>query len=125
MRYAFLIALLTLFAAPATADQRQAFYGTWGTAQQCARDPIMTGGTVLAEPFKINSDGVRQGPIWCSLKWFPMQTRKDDLFTAAIAQCGEDGIRDFFLRMKLSGGELTLIWSMLRSNGPLARCPGS
>jgi len=122
VRYAFLIALL---AVPAAADEREVFYGTWGTAQQCSRAPIKPGGTVLAEPFEISSDWLRQGRLWCRLSWFSIEPREDGFFTGARAQCGEDSLRDYILGMELSGDDLTLRWDFPLSNGPLARCPGS
>ncbi len=122
MRYAFLILLL---ATPAVADERDVFYGTWGTSKQCSRAPIKPGGTVLAEPFKISSDWLEQGQIWCRLKWYPMQRREGGVFTAAQAQCGEDSVRDYYLRMELSDDRLTLRWNFLLSNGPMVRCPGA
>ena len=121
MRYALLIVLLAF---PATAGERTVFYGTWGTAEQCARAPIKPGGTVLAQPFEIGAGWLKQGRIWCRLRWFPVQPREDGSFTGANAQCGEDAVRDYILRMELSGDDLTLRWGLLRSNGPLRRCPG-
>ena len=123
MRYAFLICLLA-FPAQA-ADEREAFYGTWGTPKQCARETIKPGGTVLAEPFEISSDWLRQGQLWCSLNWYPIETREDGVFSGAFAQCGEDSVRDYALGMKLSGDNLTLRWDFPLSNGPLARCSDS
>lgn len=124
MRCAFLIFLLA-FPAAAAADEREVFYGTWGTAEQCARAPLKPGGTVLAEPFEISADWLRQGRFWCRLTWGPMERREDGLFTGAHAQCGEDSVRGYFLGMTLSGDDLTLRWHFPFSNGPLARCQGS
>ncbi|MEM7429230.1 MAG: hypothetical protein AAF441_24360 [Pseudomonadota bacterium] len=120
-----LILLLCLFTLPAAADERKPFYGTWGTAKQCAGAPIKPGGTVRAEPFEIGPEWLRHGQIWCRLKWFPVQPRSEGLFTGAQAQCGEDAVSDYFLRMQLSGSDLTLRWGFLLQNGPLARCPVS
>jgi hypothetical protein len=53
MRLAFLIVLLALQIPPALAEDRTVFCETWGTAKQCARQPLKPGGTVLAEPFVI------------------------------------------------------------------------
>lgn len=122
MRYAVLIALLACPAA-VTAAEREVFYGTWGTAKQCAREVIKPGGTVVAEPFVIGPEWLRQGQISCRLSWFPVDTREGNLFSGARAQCGEDAVRDYLLRMELSGTDLTLRWSLFQSNGPLARCP--
>lgn len=120
MRYAFLIVLLAF---PAAADERAVFYGTWGTAKQCSRAPVKPGGTVLAAPFEISPEWLRQGQIWCRLSWFPIEPRGDGFFSGARAQCGEDTVRDYMLGVELSGGELTLRWDFPLSSGPLARCP--
>lgn len=128
MRYVFLMILFTLsaFAFPAAAadsDEREAFYGTWGTENQCARALIKPGGTVTAEPFEINADWLRQGRLWCRLNWFSVETSADGLSSGAHAQCGEDSVRDYSLRIGLSGGDLTLRWNLLLKNGPLKLCP--
>lgn len=125
MRFVFLIICLAAPAAVAAADLREALYGTWGTERQCARAPIKPGGTVLAEPFEINGEWLRHGQVWCRLSWFPVEPREDGFFTGAHAQCGEDSVRGYFLRMNLSGEELTLRWDFPLSNGPLTRCPNS
>ncbi len=127
LRFAVPISVLVIavFTVPAAADERKVFYGTWGTAQQCARAPIKEGGTVLAEPFQINAGGLRQGLFWCRLRWFPVQRRDGGFFTGATAQCGEDGVRDYLMRMRLSEDQLTLHWSFQQSSGPLGRCPQS
>ncbi|MEM8648745.1 MAG: hypothetical protein AAGF86_20715 [Pseudomonadota bacterium] len=131
MRYALLIALLAFPAAALSAatavaaDEREVFYGTWGTPKQCARAPIKPGGTVLAEPFEIDAEWLRQGRFWCRLSWYPIEQREDGFFTGARAQCGEDSVRGYSLGMVLSGDKLTLRWDFPRSNGPLALCPRS
>lgn len=122
MRYALLIAVLAV-AAPAVAGEREAFYGTWGTAAQCARAPLAPGGTVAAAPFEISSLWLRHGRLWCRLNWFPVARRSDGLFSGAFAQCGEDSVRGYLLGMRLVDGDLTLRWGVPVSNGPLARCP--
>jgi len=123
MRIAVLIALFTFPAI--AAEERENFYGTWGTEKQCARVPLKPGVTVLAEPFEIRPGWLRQGTHWCRLKWGPIEARENGFFTAAHASCGEDAVRDYFLGMELSSGELTLRWDFPHSNGPLARCPAS
>lgn len=122
MRYALLIALLAL---PAMADEREVFYGTWGTQQQCARTAIKPGGTVLAAPFEISDEWLRQGTHWCRLNWLPVEPREDGYRARARALCGEDTVRDYALGLELSGDELTLRWGFLLSNTQLARCPAS
>ncbi|MEM6945942.1 MAG: hypothetical protein AAF565_19535, partial [Pseudomonadota bacterium] len=82
-------------------------------------------GTVLAEPFEIGPEWLRHGKIWCRLTWYPAEARENGAFTAAQAQCGEDAVRGYFLRMELSEGRLQLRWNFLISSGPLDRCPSS
>ncbi|MEM9286367.1 MAG: hypothetical protein AAGA39_10815 [Pseudomonadota bacterium] len=121
MRALVLLALLVL---PASADQA-AFYGTWGTKAQCARQPIKPGGTVLAEPVEISPEWLRQGTLWCRLDWFPLERREDGLFTGAFVHCGEDSLRSYVLGMVMTSDTLTLRWDLLRRNGPLTRCSGT
>ena len=125
MRTALSIAILCLSAVQASANERDVFYGTWGTAKQCAGEPLKPGGTVLAEPFSITPEWLKQGRLWCRLSWLPIEPRGDGFFTVAQAQCGEDSVRDYSLRFELSSGKLTLRWGFLLSNGPLAPCPKS
>ncbi|MEM6662762.1 MAG: hypothetical protein AAF666_11370 [Pseudomonadota bacterium] len=123
MRAALTIALLFCLLTPgAAADPRAAFYGTWGTAQQCAGEPIKRGGTVPAEPFEIDEGWLRHGKIWCRLRWFPVETDGDGARSGARASCGEDAVRPYSLRMVLQGGTLTLKWDIFQSTGPLERC---
>ncbi len=123
MRSTVVIIALALIATPAVAGERSVFFGTWGTAKQCAREPIRSGGTVLAEPFVIGANWLKQGQHWCRLRWGPLEVRDDGFFTAAHAQCGEDAVRGYFLGMILLGEDLTLRWDFPVSNGPLQRCP--
>lgn len=111
-------------AVTAAADERSAFYGAWGAAEQCARTPILPGGTVMSRPFEIGAEWLRHGEVWCRLTWFPVERRADGLFTGAHAQCGEDAVRDYLLGMTISGDSLTLRWDF-QLVGPLSRCPGA
>ena len=117
-----LAAFITLLALPAHADDRAAFYGTWGTPQQCERVPLKEGGTVLAAPFEIDDTFLKQGTIWCRLAWGPVESRGTETVTSAQAQCGEDNVRHYMLGLELADEALTLRWDFPLSNGPLARC---
>ncbi|MEM1298055.1 MAG: hypothetical protein AAGH68_02160 [Pseudomonadota bacterium] len=121
----FRAVMLALFAFPAIADDRAAFYGAWGTADQCSGAPIKSGGTVRAQPFEIGPDWIRQGETFCSLEWFPVEALENELFTGAQARCGEDTVIGYTLGMRLSDDALMLRWDFLTSNGPLSRCAGS
>ena len=105
--------------------KHQPFYGTWGTHQQCARTAIVDGGSVMHEPFEIGPVWLKQGKLWCQLNWGPLDGQNGRYFTAAHAQCGEDSVRGYFLRMQLVEGQLQLRWEFPISNGPLQRCAPS
>lgn len=119
MRCTLFIILLAL---PGHAEEREAFYGTWGTDKQCAREPVKAGGSVLAEPFEIDAEWLKQGQLWCRLDWFPVQLRDGERFSGAFAQCGEDAVRGHVLGMELAGEQLSLRWNVFLKNGPLHRC---
>lgn len=117
-----LLLLSVLLAAPGLAladDGYDALYGTWGTESQCAREALGPDGVVYSEPVEIGPTWLRQGPSWCRLRWFPLEMREEETFTGAFAQCGEDGIRDYRLRMELTGEALLLRWDLLYATGPL------
>ena len=129
MHSVFVIPFLLFFAAGTAtsnaADQREVFYGTWGTPKQCARAPIKSGGTALSEPFEISKRWLKKGQLYCILNWGAIDARENGFFTGAQATCGEDSVRGYFIGMDLSGENLTLRWDFPLSNGPLARCPRS
>ena len=116
------LSLLSLSHASANPTPHTAFFGTWGTPAHCAKQPIKPGGTVLAEPFEIGPDWLRHGQLWCALTWGPVQGRASGSFSAAHARCGEDAVRDYFLRFNLENGSLTLRWGPFLSNSELRRC---
>ncbi|MEM6486900.1 MAG: hypothetical protein AAF677_01300 [Pseudomonadota bacterium] len=128
MRLISLLIGLGVAALPAAAqsDERKRLYGTWGTDQQCAREPLAPDLTILAEPFEIGPQWLKRGQVWCALNWFPVEQRPDGIFTGAFARCGEDGVRDYVVGMRLTGDSLTLRWDFFSVvNGPLAQCPNS
>ena len=122
-----LLFVFFIFTMPAYADEDKhaSLYGTWGTEKQCARAPLKPGSLVQSEPFEINSQWLKRGVIWCKLTWFPIETRKDGLFTGANAICGEDSIARYLLSMTLAHDELTILWGVANKKGPLKLCKGS
>lgn len=113
---------LTLMATPAAADDRSAFYGSWGTTAQCTGAPIQAGGTVVAAPFEIDDAFLKHGNIWCRLNWSPIERQDRALVTGALALCGEDSVQSYQLGLKLSDGVLSLRWGHLHRNRGLGRC---
>lgn len=122
MRQILAVIFLTVTVQPALSHQRAALHGVWGTAKQCAGEPIKQGGTVRAAPFEIGEEWLRHGRLWCQLSWFPVEQRATGVFSGAFARCGEDAVRDYLLGMELVGDRLTLRWDVFRANGPLMRC---
>lgn len=108
MRY--LIPFILLASPTAASDKYAEFYGTWGTSNQCAKAPIIAGGTQLAAPFKIGPEWLQHGQIYCSLTWGPVSDRDDGRFTIATAKCGEDAVRGYTLGLTRAGESLELTW---------------
>lgn len=130
MRSQLAIALVSLLALPlssAFAEDRRPFYGSWGDEKQCARQPIIEGGTFLAKPFEINSEWLKHGQLYCSLTWNPVGKRDNGTsFTSAWARCGEDSVRGYSMRFILNEkDEMTISWDLTTVKGPLMQCPSS
>jgi len=130
MRLIFVFAIasfLSLFVTSSFAEDRESFYGTWGTEKQCSRKPIIEGGTFLAEPFEIGAEWLKHGQLWCSITWYPVGERENGTrFTNAHARCGEDSVRDYLMRFTLSDkNELTISWDLTTKKGPLNQCTTS
>lgn len=106
----------------ASIDYQDALYGEWGTETQCARGLITPRGTRRAAPFDIQSEWLQQGDVWCQLIWRKVAPTDGGLFGLAGAVCGEDTARNYDLKFRLNGDELTLVWGLWHKNGPLKRC---
>jgi len=121
VRLAALVCILCT-TTPIVADDYDVFFGTWGTPEQCAGDPIKDGGTILATPFEIDRLFLKQGQLWCALKWGPVEKSERGRFTVAQAICGEDAVRSYLLGLRLEDDQLSLRWEIGRSNAALERC---
>lgn len=104
---------------------RDAFLGIWGDEAQCARSLIQPGGSVAYEPFVIGVDWLQHGRVYCRLSWLPIEPRGDAVFTAALAQCGEDAVRDYLLTMTLNADDAMILRWEFPVYGPLSRCAAS
>ena len=96
--------------------------GAWGSVQQC--EHLLTG-----EPehpgkatYRISADWIRQGLVHCQVNWLGEQTVPDGKRFHAMAQCGEDDLRDYRLLMQLSEEGLSIRWSLDYSTAVLQRC---
>ena len=117
-----LLCLLLFLTASAIAADPGPFLGKWGTEAQCSGELITTKGTKRAEPFDIRPDWLGHGDVWCRLSWGAAAPAENGHFAVARALCGEDAVRDYELRFRLNGDQLTLSWNLLFNNGPLMRC---
>lgn len=121
----FLLPFALLVPPALAADRHAEFYGTWGTPAQCAKAPIIDGGTYRSAPFEIGPEWLKHGQLYCNLSWGPISERENGPFTIATAKCGEDAVRDYTLGLTISGETLDLTWDFFLRNGPLQRCPTS
>ncbi len=125
MKPCALALILVLLPTMSDAAGREALFGIWGTSTQCAGEPIKPGGTRPASPFRIDTDWIAHGEIWCRLVWKTDDPRETGVFSSALAQCGEDSVQGYRLDLVLEGDVLRLIWNEALINGPLSRCPTS
>lgn len=89
----------------------QPLLGIWGTAEQCAAHESGNNDNPRLFPYRISGDWIRQGNIYCYLSWRDHEGDSDGLRAYALAQCGEDNLREYQLRLLLQQGELQIRWS--------------
>ena len=104
------------------ASDLEQLLGVWGTEQQCARELLVPGGTKKAAPFEIQPDWLGNGDVWCRINWTAVKATENGVDAMAHGLCGEDNVRDYQIRVILSGEELQITWNFFHSNGPLFRC---
>ena len=93
----------------------EALLGTWGTAAQCATDEAPA-------PYRIDREWIEQNGIYCYLAWQAHQARDNGSETFALAQCGEDTLREYRIFLLLDEPRLRIRWSDTYSTPPLTRC---
>lgn len=115
------LSLTLCFATPLNAGE---LFDTWGNIAQCSRQPLIEGGSLLAAPFEISENWLKQRDLWCALTWFPTTNSATGSYTRVRALCGEDSQRGYWLSLVYarSNDQLTLIWDETLENGPLNRC---
>ncbi len=96
--------------------------GEWGTDTQCARDLLTPKGTKYAAPFELKPGWLGHDDLWCRMNWSYVRETADGVDALAYALCGEDTVRDYQIRVVLTGDQLNLTWNFFHSNGPLTRC---
>lgn len=117
-------ALLLLFAGPLAAQSQfslqpkagsqqvpESMLGIWGTAEQCAAHAAGAGDNPALLPYHMTGDWIRQGHIYCYLSWRGQDNNGARLRAYAVAQCGEDDLREYRLTLRLQQDSLRIRWS--------------
>jgi hypothetical protein len=85
--------------------------GTWGTAEQCRAHNTGKIDNPRLYPYLISSEWIRQGNVYCYLLWHEHEHDADSLQATALAQCGEDNLREYSLVLSLRQQQLRIRWS--------------
>ena len=102
-----------------------AVYGTWGTAAQCAHPRDDSTGIAHMQPYEISAQWIRQGWFHCYLTWLGQSNGDGGLEALALAQCGEDLLRDYRIVLSLREERLQIHWSADYSTPELRVCEAS
>ncbi len=89
----------------------QSLRGTWGSAEQCAAHRNDKNDNPRLNPYLIDNEWIRQGNIYCYLSWHDEQRDSNGLLAHALAQCGEDSLREYRLLLHLKQDKLRIRWS--------------
>ncbi len=96
--------------------------GTWGTPTQCPEKRLKHPSPARFFPIHITREWMEQGGIFCYLSWqghFPNGPGSE---IHALAQCGEDTLREYRLVLRLENSRLQIRWSDSYSTPKLERC---
>ncbi len=93
----------------------EALLGIWGTAAQCANDRA-------ASPFRIEREWIEQNGVYCYVAWQAHHARDARTETQALAQCGEDSLREYRIFLLLEERQLRIRWSDSYTTPALSRC---
>ena len=88
---------------------------TWGTAAQCASGN-------RAHPYRVEREWIEQGGIYCYVTWRASHPRESGFEAQALAQCGEDTLREYRIFLMLDGEHLRIRWSDSYTTPRLSRC---
>lgn len=99
-------------------------FGIWGTRAQCRAHQVDEFENPGLYPYEISHDWIRQGQVYCFLRWRNHDEVSGLLQAMADAQCGEDTIRDFRLVLELQNEKLRIHWSSDFSTKELQSCSG-
>ena len=96
--------------------------GAWGSAEQCrvlrSGEPEHPGRAT----YRISAEWISQGLIHCNVSWFGAEQQIEDKRFRALAQCGEDDLREYRLSLLLRPEGLSIRWSLDYVTPVLQRC---
>lgn len=99
-----------------------ALLGTWGTSTQCPAKLAENPALARFSPYHIDLEWLRQGGIYCYLSWQGNYADDTGSETHALAQCGEDSLREYRIVLRLEKSRLRIHWSESYSTPTLERC---
>lgn len=85
--------------------------GVWGRAEQCAAYRHGKTDDPRLFPYRISEQWLGQGGIYCYLLWQNSEQTGEDYRAYALAQCGEDSLREYRLVLTLQQQKLRIRWS--------------
>ena len=100
----------------------ESLFGTWGSPAQCAAHRAGEFDNPALYPYEISQDWIRQGLVYCYMRWRNKSDGTYGLQAMAEAQCGEDTIRDYRLVLELREETLRIHWSADFSTASLQLC---
>lgn len=88
-----------------------AYIGTWGSAAQCADTQATHDGDAGRSAYEISVEWIRQGKVYCHMTWYTIEMTARGGEVHALAQCGEDGLREYRVVLRLAQARLWIDWS--------------
>ncbi len=99
-----------------------ALLGTWGTPTQCPAKQAESPPAARFSPYHISTGWIQQGGIYCYLSWLGHYADDTGSETHALAQCGEDSLREYRILLRLENSRLRIRWSESYRTPALERC---
>lgn len=106
---------------PESATAPALLLGVWGSARQCTAYHSGNNQPGLL-PYHINAEWLRQGTVYCYLSWRGQNDVAGVIEAFALAQCGEDDLREYQLALQLRAGSLRIRWSADYTTPELQAC---
>lgn len=98
-----------------------ALYGVWGTHEQCVTHRSGAENT-RQSPFEIDKQWIKNGFMYCLVRWTDHTSNTDSAHARAYVQCGEDQPMDYHVTFNLNHHRLEMRWSKDFKTPLLKRC---